>query len=303
MVKVLRTACPDRLARALTFAVLLLLGFKPLGAQAQDCCDDPVCTAEAKENATALLAAYAFLPRSIPSPIDSAYFFLDRARRFDEANYNRLMSAVDDYRAWVKAAADSTKRRLCMRIQLENESAARGWLNVIEKLHYQKNKSLSPEFRRGWHLQTELGMGGLALGRSNEGFMANARGLFSYTFGHRKDQPLRATGGTWRLLAGPEFLYSRRDPELGLDLRVAHRLTDFGPDLASLGNLHLFGEGLFTLDRTWAGAGAQAELYHYGLNLGALVDIADGSVMVRMGFVYRFALHTMEDTNPQYDRP
>ena len=270
---------------------------------AQDCCTEAGCLEQARSHALSLAASSAFLPKDRPERIDSAYYILDRARSYDPVNYNRWVKTYAAYIEWCLAGTASELRPLCVLGHLENDSKTRDWMAVQDALNYRKGRVVSPEFRRGLHLQTELGIGGVDLGTAREGAWGSVRTLISLTWGHRKGIPLRATGGTWRLLSGPELFYTRSTVDVALDTRLAHRITDVGPDLASLANLHVFGEFMTTGKRNWLGPGVQGEAHRIGLGLAILGDISQGGFMARLNIVYRFGLKPVVDTNEHYDRP
>lgn len=270
---------------------------------AQDCCTDPDCLEQARLHALSLSSSTAFLPKDRPERIDSAYYILDRTRSYDPDNYDHWVKTYAAYVEWCLAGSTNELRPLCVFEILENDSKTRDWMAVQDALNYRKGRVVSPEFRRGMHLQTEIGIGGVDLGTPREGAWGSLRTLISFTWGHRSGIPLRATGGTWRLLAGPELFYTRSTVNVALDARIAHRIIDIGPDLASLANLHVFGEFLTTGKRNWIGPGVQGEAHRFGLGLAILGDISQGGFMARLNLVYRLALKPIVDTNEQYDRP
>ncbi|WP_333820637.1 hypothetical protein [Ohtaekwangia sp.] len=141
----------------------------------------------------------------------------------------------------------------------------------------------SPEFAKGFGVHLDLSQGVADPGKSTEAYALAGRVLLSYTFckhGH-------ASGGRWRVMAGPSIYYQDTKAYLLANPRVEFRLKDIGNKLASIGNIKLIADGNIG-DVYIVGGGVGLELYKFGVQVLYQRQSEVRSAQLLTGLFYRF---------------
>ncbi len=263
---------------------IIIAGNGMIGNAQGECCEVENCKSKATEYATLIKGDMSFLP-DLGSANDFEYRrILDEAIKYQTAEFNRMFSSYNKILKWNDKEGDKFKYS-CVLNQL-NDPKALKYLDILRKVYPKKSSELSPEFGKAWHLQSELGTGGINFGHDSERFVLSLKSLVSYTF-TKKDED---TGGRIRLLAGPVVQYSGSNIKIGPLIRSEFRLFDLKASYFSLGNIKLFMEGQYLANDFEVGGGLAIELYKFGYWIGSAINTDNGSVSAQTGFMFRFEL-------------
>lgn len=233
---------------------------------AQECCAEVACAREAAVRASNVKDLVSVLgPSSANAEVMQAR--LERLKREDRGRYQRLYGAAKDHHTWLEG--DHT-RGSCFEDHFEFEDLlAKDWFDHVLRDTAVPGKRRSPEFRKEWALQAELGQGAMDLFGDTERFLLSGRSLLSRTFGKEP------TGNRIRAMLGPAVQYSARETYFCGNARLEFRLGDLGPAMTNIGAWKITADLAAASKEQWVGIGPGVEVGPIGAQLlvgGALQD-------------------------------
>lgn len=213
-----------------------------------------------------------------PPPFDNERLArLDSLKNHDYSSYVKLINGVNSF---IKKTTED--QQTCF-YAIANNNSVLEWIGFLYRQKAPKNKTLSPEFKRGFGILAELNQGALNPFQDNEAYLMTIKALPGYTFAKE------SSGGHIRLFLGPTMYYSGRDTQFLLTSRAEIRLKDIVADPVSLGTFKLIGEASTNIDGLWTfGPGAGIELPNFGIQLLHLWHNDEINNHMEIGISYRF---------------
>ncbi|HEY9048606.1 MAG TPA: hypothetical protein VIN08_22020 [Ohtaekwangia sp.] len=222
---------------------------------------------------------------TLPASIDDRKASLERYRRLHREGYTQIRTII--HKLQKASGSDRTlldcfsQRFIDVAPDPDDENSA-SWYAYLTTV-FLSNDFTSPEFAKGAGLHFDINQGVADVGKSTEAYSFAGRLLLSYTFGKRG----RASGGRWRVMAGPSIYYQDTKAYLLANPRVEFRLKDIGNKLTSIGNLKLIADGNIG-DLYIVGGGVGLELYKFGAQLLYQRQSEVRSSQLLIGLFYRF---------------
>ena len=193
-----------------------------------------------------------------PAPANDAerQVRLDSLKTNDYTAYVQLVNNITSF-----MAGTTSDQQTCF-YSVANNNTVLEWIGFLRRQNAPENKSLSPEFQKGWGILTELNQGALNPFQNAEAYLLTLKGLVGYTFSKER------SGGHLRMFAGPSMYYSNKDVQFLLTTRAEIRLKDIKAAPVSLGAIKFIAEGSTDIDGLWVfGPGMGVELPNFGVQL------------------------------------
>lgn len=269
--------------------IIILLFQCAFGYGQTECCDLQDCSAFASTYAEKWRVATDSFPNLGDADDQTWHDVLNSKKITRPEIYIKFENTYNEVIEWC-GEQDTTFRFTCFLSKLANNPDKRNWFSIMRKSLIGQEAMLSPEFKQGWSIQSELGSGGLNIGKSDERYSLTLKSMIAYTF-HGKFKGERTnTAGRFRLLAGPELRYSGTHFYFGGVIRGEYRLMDIKTEFFSIGNVKLYGETEYIGSDFGIGGGLGLELEKFGFWLGGTVLTDDGDYILQSGLMYRFEI-------------
>lgn len=263
--------------RLIAVAFLLqIFGYGNL--QAQDCSDlTSQQRAEVQNYMNTIVPIILYKLHPQPHNDGERRALLDSLKSHDYTSYAILLKNINSF-----IEQTSQAQQTCF-YSLANNYNVGDWIGFFYRSNAPANKSLSPEFKKGFGLLAEVNQGVIDPFQQGEQYLLTAKSLLAYTFSREH------SGGRLRMLLGPSLSYSDQEVQFFLTSRAEIRVFDLKANPVSLGTIKLLLEGSTDLNGYWIGGpGAGFEFPNFGFQ--ALYQWHTGAIdqQLELGISYRF---------------